>query len=83
MQFYSGKSRSTHPRDLVALGKYNEETWATLMVKFPPKDHAVVSATVAAAAAVLPSATEADDESVPVWRPHNAYAQVSKFPKGG
>ena len=45
-----------------------EETWSTLVSKFPSEDHAAVSA---AEAAVLASATEVEDTNAPPWRPDN------------
>ena len=44
----------------------NEETWNTLVAKFPPEDHAAVSA---AAVAVLASATDTEDENAPRGAP--------------
>ena len=51
----------------------NEETWPTLVTKFPSEHHATVSA-VAAAAVVLPSAAEVEDGSAPPWRPEGNHA---------
>ena len=45
-----------------------EETWSTLVSKFPSEDHAAVSA---AEAAVLASATEVEDTNAPPWHPDN------------
>ena len=45
----------------------NEETWDTLVAKFPSEYHADVSA--AAADAVLAWATEGGDANAPPWRP--------------
>ena len=55
----------------------NEETWNTLVSKFPSEDHAAVSA--AAAAAVLASATEVGDGNSPAWRPDDEYASEVLF----
>ena len=49
----------------------NEETWNTLVAKFPSEDHAAVFA--AAAEAVLASATEGEDRNTPPWRPDDKY----------
>ena len=49
----------------------NEETWSTLVAKAPSQGHAAVSAT--AAAAVLVSATEAEDGNASPWRPDNEH----------
>ena len=54
-----------------------EETWSTLVAKFPPEDHAAVSA--AAAAAVLASATEVEYVNAPPWRPDDEYASEVLF----
>ena len=50
----------------------NKETWSALVAKFPSQDHAAVSAG-AAVAAVLASATEAQDGNTPALRPDNEY----------
>ena len=55
----------------------NEETWNTLVSKFPSEDHAAVSA--AAAAAVLASATKAEDGNAPPWHPDDEYASEVLF----
>ena len=55
----------------------DEETWSTLVAKFPSEDHAAISAV--AAAAVLASATEAEDGNAPPWRPDNGYTSVGLF----
>ena len=56
----------------------NEETWNTLVSKFPPEDHAAVSA-AATTAAVLASATEMEDGNAPPWRPDDEYASEELF----
>ena len=55
----------------------NEETWNTLVAKFPPEDHAAVSA--AAAAAVPARATEVEDGNAPPWCPDDEYASEVLF----
>ena len=55
----------------------NEETWSTLVAKFPSEDHAAVSA--AAVAAVLASATEAEDGNALLWRPDDEYTSEVLF----
>ena len=55
----------------------NEETWSTLVVKFPSEDHVAVSAP--AAAAVPASATEAEDGNAPPWRPDDDYSSEVLF----
>ncbi|CAN0518643.1 unnamed protein product, partial [Laminaria digitata] len=55
----------------------NEETWNTLVAKFPPEDRAAVSA--AAVTAVLASATEVEDGNAPPWRPDDEYASEMLF----
>ena len=64
----------------------NEETWSTFVAKFVegrgldyhlPKTTPAVSA--AAAAAVLASATEAEDGNAPPWRPDNEYTSEVLF----
>ena len=47
------------------------------MVKFPSEDHTAVSAAVAAA--VLVSATEAEDGNAPLWRPDDEYTSEVLF----
>ena len=54
-----------------------EETWSTLVAKFPPEDHAAVSA--AAAAAVLASGIEVEDGNAPPWCPDDEYASEVLF----
>ena len=54
----------------------NEETWNTLVVKFPPENHAAVSA---AATAALASVTEVEDGNAPPWRPDGEYASEVLF----
>ena len=51
--------------------------WSTLVAEFPSEDHAAVSA--AATAAVLASATEAEDGNAPPWRPDNEYTSEVSF----
>ena len=55
----------------------NEETWKTLVTKFPSEDHTAVSATTADA--VLASATEGEDGNVPKWRRDDEYASEVLF----
>ena len=55
----------------------NEETWNTLVAKFPPEDHAAMSA-AAVVAAVLASATEVKGNAPP-WRPEDEYASEVLF----
>ncbi|CAN0598374.1 unnamed protein product, partial [Laminaria digitata] len=55
----------------------NEETWNTLVAKFPPEDRAAVSA--AAATAVLASTTEVEGGNAPPWRPDDEYASEVLF----
>ena len=55
----------------------NEETRNTLVSESPPEDHAAASA--AMAAAVLASATEAEDGNAPPWRPDDEYASEELF----
>ncbi|CAN0518077.1 unnamed protein product, partial [Laminaria digitata] len=55
----------------------NEETWKTLVAKFPPEDRAAVS--VGEAAAVLASATEVEHGNAPPWRPDDEYASEVLF----
>ena len=50
----------------------NQETWTTLVVKFPSEDHAFVSA-AAAAAVALTSATNVKSENSPPWHPNDMY----------
>ena len=45
----------------------SDETWTTLVAKFPSEDHTAVSTAAVAAAAVLASATEAEDGNAPPW----------------
>ena len=47
------------------------------MAKFPPENHAAVSA--AAVAAVLASDTEVEDGNAPRWRPDNAFVSEGLF----
>ena len=54
----------------------NEQTWNTLMAKFPCEDDAAESA--AAAEAVLASATEGEDGNAPPW-PDDKYAAEVLF----
>ena len=55
----------------------NEETWNTLVAKFPSEDHAAVFA--AEAEAVLASATEGGDGNAPPWRPDDGYTSEVLF----
>ena len=55
----------------------NEQTWNTLMAKFPCEDDAAESA--AAAEAVLASATEGEDGNAPPWLPDDEYASEVLF----
>lgn len=54
----------------------NENTWATLVVKFPPENHTSVSMVVAA---MLASATELEEGSVIPWRADDEYASQVIF----
>ena len=59
------------------LSAANEETWSTLLAKFPSEDNAAASAV--AAAAVLASAPEAEDGNTLPWRPDNEYTSDVLF----
>ena len=48
-----------------------------MVAKFPPYDHAAVSAAVAAA--VLASTTEVENGNAPLWRPDDKYASEVPF----
>ena len=54
----------------------NEESWNTLVAKFPSEDHAAVS--TVAAEALLASATEGEDGNAPPW-PDDKYAAEVLF----
>ena len=55
----------------------NEETWNTVVPKFPSEDHAAVSA--AATDPVLASATEMEGGNAPPWRPDDECASEVLF----
>ena len=55
----------------------NEETWNTLVAKFPSQDHAAVSA--AAVEVVLASVTDGEDGNYPPWRPDDEYVSEVLF----
>ena len=57
----------------------SDETWTTLVAKFPSEDHTAVSTAAVAAAAVLASATEAEDGNAPPWRPDNEHTSEVLF----
>lgn len=59
-----GYNRSTHPPG-------NENTWVTLVVKFPPENDTAVSVVVAA---MLASATELMEGSAISWRADDEFA---------
>ena len=63
--------------EFIVIPLRTEETWSTLVLKFPSEDHAAISP--AAAAAVLASATEVEDGNAPPWRPDDDYASEVLF----